>query len=61
MLTQSGEITETDTETLPVFQCDHCIVTRDIMGAPFEVALTFCLDEKGRPFDPASPDTDLSK
>ncbi len=58
MLDQSGETT-VDDQTFPVFQCDECLDTVDIGGAPFEVALTFSLDKEGKPFDPASPDGSL--
>jgi hypothetical protein len=57
-LQQSGETT-IDDQTYPVFQCDECVATVDIGGEPFVVALTFALDDRGRPFDPASPDGSL--
>jgi hypothetical protein len=58
LLPQSGDTTVED-QTFPVFQCDECLTTVDIGGAPFEIALTFALDDQGRPFDPASPDGSL--
>ena len=46
-------------EKLRSYQCDHCLVLVDLFGAKHEAALTFCVDDKGRPFDPASPDGSL--
>jgi len=51
---QSGEATVAG-ETLPVFQCDRCIV--DFLG--MQVPFTFCVDAQGRAFDPAEPDDQL--
>lgn len=53
-LDPSGEAV-CDGETFPVYQCPECVTRTEIMGEPFDVALTFCLDSRGRPFDPASP------
>ena len=54
LLLQSGEAVVEDFR-LPVFQCDECRVEVDLAGDKAEAALTFTLDEDGRPFDPASP------
>lgn len=35
-----------------VFQCDSCVVTKPIFDEPFQVALTFVIDENGHAFDP---------
>ena len=43
----------------PVFQCDECVVQTEMFGEPFEAALTFAVDAKGQPFDPASDDGQL--
>ena len=51
---QSGEVSVAG-ETLPVFQCDDCVV--DFFGVPAAVA--FCVDAQGRAFDPAEPDERL--
>jgi hypothetical protein len=48
-----------DGPELPVYQCDECLVTREVLGVPLETALTFCVDENGRAFDPAAPDRPL--
>lgn len=53
LLVPSGELTIGDA-VLPVYQCDECLLTRDVMGRPFELALTFTLDANGRPADPAT-------
>lgn len=57
-LEQTGTVTS-EGRTRPVYQCDDCIVRADFGGEPFELNLTFCLDERGRPFDPATPDGSL--
>ena len=63
MLKQSGEATVTygdgHEESVPVFQCDECVMIVDFAGEEAEVALTFALDEQGHPFDPADPDREL--
>lgn len=51
-LQATGSI-EIDSETMPVFQCDRCVVTKPIFGEPFEVALTFAVNAAGQPIDPA--------
>ena len=35
-----------------VFQCDTCTVVKPIFNEPFEIALTFAVDDNGTPFDP---------
>jgi uncharacterized Zn finger protein len=35
-----------------VFQCDSCTVFKPIFDKPFEVALTFAVNDAGQPFDP---------
>src|SRR5262245_60895338 len=57
-LEQSGEVVVHNV-TLPIFQCDECIVVTDFMGEPFELALTFAVGQDGKPFDPASPTGEL--
>jgi hypothetical protein len=58
MLDPSGVVTVDDRD-LPVYQCDECTVPTDIGGERFDAALTFCVGEDGRPFDPASPDGEI--
>ncbi|MCI0703584.1 MAG: hypothetical protein L0241_21090 [Planctomycetia bacterium] len=58
-LTASGVVSIEDGPELPVYQCDECLVTRNAFGTLMEVALTFCVDENGRAFDPAAPDDPL--
>ena len=43
-LAKSGEVV-VDGKACPVFQCDECLKTVEMFGAPFEVALTFAVDE----------------
>jgi hypothetical protein len=43
LLTQSGEVS-IHGKTLPVFQCDYCIKTVELLGAQVEVNLTFAVD-----------------
>lgn len=43
----------------PVYTCDECVMVVDFMGEKMELPLTFSLNEKGEPFDPASPDGKL--
>lgn len=57
-LRPSGELT-VDGARMPVYSCGECLVTVEFCGEPFEAALTFCLNEKGEPFDPAAPDGKL--
>lgn len=59
VLHRSGELT-IDGFPCPVFQCDHCIVTRSVAGMTADVNLTFAVDGAGRAFDPASPPPDAS-
>lgn len=60
LLQASGVISlEGCRNTLPVYQCDECLMTVDLMGVQTEVAVTFCVDERGRIVDPASPDNEL--
>jgi hypothetical protein len=64
LLMQAGEITLPDGQTLPVFQCDECLVNRPVFegGDNFEMALTFALRGPGPIFetvDPAKPDQPL--
>ena len=40
----------------PVYQCPECLMPSSSFG---EVGLTFCIDAKGRPVDPAEPDKPL--
>jgi hypothetical protein len=54
-LEKSGEAEYEDT-TFPVFQCDECIVATTLYGEPVELPLTFAVDAKGQPFDPATDD-----
>lgn len=42
-----------------VYQCDECLVTKDLFGEPTEMALTFAVDRRGRAVDPADPDRPL--
>lgn len=57
-LEQSGEFIVGEL-IMPTFQCDDCIVPRNILGVDTEVNLTFCLDNRGNVCDPASPDGEL--
>lgn len=50
-LTQSGELI-VDGKTLPTFQCDECLEVAEISGEKFEMALTFCLGDDGKPIFP---------
>jgi hypothetical protein len=56
-LEQCGEVS-TEGRTYPVFQCDDCKRIVEMFGEPFEVALTFAVDENGRAFDPADDGDD---
>ncbi len=56
--TRSGEV-EIEGTTFPVFQCDECISQVEMFGEPVEAALTFAVDARGQPFDPASEDGEL--
>lgn len=35
-----------------VFQCDDCTIVKPVFGEPFEVALTFAVNDEGQAFDP---------
>jgi hypothetical protein len=63
ILQQSGEATVSCGDgtqlVVPVFQCDECLMNFDFGGESMEIALTFALDEKGQPFDPADPEGKL--
>ena len=54
-LESTGSV-EVDGHDCPVYQCNECLATVDMLGADVEVALTFAVDPDGTPFDPASPD-----
>lgn len=45
---------------LPVYQCDECLVTGEALGVSMELALTFYVDEQGRPINPNAPDQPFS-
>jgi len=38
---------------------DDGLTTVDFAGQKVEIALTFCVDQEGRPFDPADPEGKL--
>lgn len=57
-LERSG-VVEFEGKSFPVFQCEECVVKCEMFGEEFDVALTFAVDEEGRPFDPASEDGSL--
>ena len=63
-LAPAGEVTvripPCGEQTFPTYQCDECLRTVQMFGEPVEIALTFCVDEQGRPFDPAEPDGKLT-
>lgn len=46
-------------EKFLVYQCDECLVEHDLFGEKTEMALTFALDGRGRPVDPADPEKPL--
>lgn len=51
---------DSGTYTLPVYSCPECIkVPASGFGAGLELPLTFCVDRRGRFFDPADPDGEL--
>jgi transcription elongation factor Elf1 len=58
LLRRSGEV-EIENTTFPVFQCDECSMPFDFGGQMIDSALTFAVDAKGQPFDPASADGKL--
>jgi hypothetical protein len=45
--------------SVPVYQCDECIVEVDFMGEKMELDLTFAVGPDGKPFDPADPEGKL--
>lgn len=45
--------------TIPVYQCDECLVEQDFAGEKIELALTFAVTPGGQVFDPAEPDGEL--
>lgn len=51
-LKASGSV-DIDGKTLPVFQCDSCVVRKPVFGELFDVALTFAVNEAGQPIDVA--------
>ena len=60
VLKPAGEVTVEHlgaAETLPVYQCDECLVKGRLFG--LDTALTFCVDGDGRAFNPADPDGPL--
>jgi len=57
-LAPAGELTVGD-RIFPSYQCDECLMQVEMFGTRQEVALTFCVDAQGRPFDPATPDGKL--
>ena len=61
ILQPSGEVAVDADPAMPVYQCDECLVPGEVLGVKMELALTFCVDEKGRAFDPANPDNPLFK
>lgn len=54
-VSECGSVEEHGIER-PVFQCDRCVVVKEIFGEPFEVALTFMVDENGVAYDPVDED-----
>ena len=58
LLFQSGEIPMFD-RTFPIFSCDECLANVEMFGKMIEIAYTFAINERGVPFDPASPDGSL--
>lgn len=52
-LTASGTVS-INPVSFPVFQCGTCVRPVVLFGEPFDVALTFAVDEDGVAFDPAS-------
>jgi hypothetical protein len=52
MLPPSGELS-VDGEAFPVYQCDECLVSRDVFGETMELPYTFYLNKDGSPVDPS--------
>lgn len=48
---QSSGSVDVEGETLPVFQCDKCVVRKPVFGEMFDVALTFAVNAAGQPVD----------
>jgi hypothetical protein len=59
MLNPAGVVSVEDGPEQLVYQCDECLVTGEVLGVQMETALTFCIDERGRAFNPAAPDRPL--
>ena len=55
-LQPAGEVTIEGRGVLPMYQCDECLMRRQVFGESLELALTFCIGADGRAFDPAEPD-----
>ena len=56
MLPQTGEVQTDGGSPRPVYECPECVVEGELFGEKFEGALTFWLDEDGKPqYPPASP------
>jgi hypothetical protein len=51
MLTPAGEV-ECEGRTLPVYQCDECVVPWEVEGRTFDSALTFAVDAEGNCLHP---------
>jgi uncharacterized Zn finger protein len=49
---ESAGVIHTNGQDCSVFQCDSCVIVKPIFGRPFDVALTFAVNDAGRPFDP---------
>lgn len=47
-LAPAGEVDDGRT-VKPVYQCDECLTVGELFGKPFELPLTFTLDENGNP------------
>ena len=56
----SGSVTDAERGECAVFQCDECIVSREMFGEKFDTALTFCVDANARVFDPGADDGELT-
>jgi hypothetical protein len=52
MLPPSGELS-VDGQVYPVYQCDECLVSRDVFGETMELPYTFYLNKDGSPVDPS--------
>jgi hypothetical protein len=55
LLSPSGELT-IDGQAFPVYQCDDCVVPRDVFGEMMDLPFTFYIDEGGNPVDATEPD-----